>query len=196
MRIKSSVFHTSARDLASAPAWDRPEFAFIGRSNVGKSSMVNMLANSKGLAKVSATPGKTRLLNFFVMNGEWSLVDLPGYGYAKVAKSEKVDFLEAAGDYLERRPNLRRVFVLIDSRLPPQRIDLDFTAWLGGRGVPFSLIFTKADKQSAAKTRSAVAAFLAAMADPAAGPLETILSSSKDGTGRGEILHAIGAALE
>lgn len=196
MRIKSSVFHTSARDLASAPEWDRPEFAFIGRSNVGKSSMINMLANSKGLAKVSATPGKTRLLNFFVMNGEWSLVDLPGYGYAKVAKSEKIDFLEAAGDYLESRSNLRRVFVLIDSRLPPQRIDLDFTAWLGGRGVPFSLIFTKADKQSAAKTRASVAAFLAAMAEPAGGPVETILSSSKDGTGRGEILYAIGAALE
>ncbi len=195
MQIKSAVFHTSARDLASAPEWDRPEFAFIGRSNVGKSSMINMLANRQGLAKVSATPGKTRLLNFFIMNEVWCMVDLPGYGYAKVARSEKIDFLESAGDYLEHRPNLRRVFALIDSRLPPQRLDLDFTSWLGGHGVPFALIFTKADKQSAAKTRASIENFLAAMAEPAGPPPEVIVTSSKDNIGRGEILHAIAADL-
>ena len=149
MKIKSATFITSARGLADCPVWDRPEFAFIGRSNVGKSSLINLLANQHSLAKVSATPGKTRLLNFFLMNDSWSLVDLPGYGFAKAAKAEKFDFNQMAGDYLEQRENLRRVFVLIDSRHPPQRIDVDFTTWLGGSGVPFSLIFTKADKQSA-----------------------------------------------
>ena len=129
MQIKSAIFHLSARNIQSAPEWDRPEFAFIGRSNVGKSSMINMLSNKDGLAKVSATPGKTQLLNFFVMNDNWSLVDLPGYGYAKVAKSEKINFNESVGDYLEHRENLRRVFALIDSRLPPQRIDLDSVSY-------------------------------------------------------------------
>jgi GTP-binding protein len=152
MKIKSAVFKMSAKNLEAAPDWERPEFAFIGRSNVGKSSMINMLSNREGLAKVSATPGKTQLLNFFIMNEHWSLVDLPGYGYAKVAKSEKINFNESVGDYLEHRENLRQVFVLIDSRLPPQPIDLDFVTWLGDCGVPFSLVFTKADKQSAAKT--------------------------------------------
>ena len=154
MKIKSAAFVTSAKGLADSPVWQRPEFAFIGRSNVGKSSMINLLSQRKDLAKVSATPGKTRLLNFFLMNETWSLVDLPGYGFAKTAKSEKFDFNEMIGDYLEQRANLRRVFVLIDSRHPPQRIDVDFITWLGGIGVPFTLIFTKADKQSAGKTRA------------------------------------------
>ena len=131
MQIKSAVFVTSASGLPACPVWERPEFAFIGRSNVGKSSMINMLAHKDALAKVSATPGKTRLLNFFLMNNLWSLVDLPGYGFARAAKSDKFDFNELVGDYLEQRPNLRRVFVLLDSRLTPQRIDVDFTAWLG-----------------------------------------------------------------
>ena len=144
MRINSAKFHISSRDIESAPEWNRPEFAFIGRSNVGKSSMINMLSNKDGLAKVSATPGKTQLLNFFVMNETWSLVDLPGYGFAKVAKSQKINFNESVGDYLNSRENLRRVFTLIDSRLPPQRIDIDFIHWLGGTGVPFALVFTKA----------------------------------------------------
>lgn len=164
MRIKSAEFVTSARNLAECPDWAYPEFAFIGRSNVGKSSMINLLAKRDALAKVSATPGKTRLLNFFLMNQAWALVDLPGYGFAKAARSEKFDFNERAGDYLEQRANLRRVFVLIDSRHEPQRIDLDFLAWLGGTGVPFSLVFTKTDKQSPSKTRANTALFLETLA--------------------------------
>ena len=196
MQIKSAVFSISARDLQSAPDWNRPEFAFIGRSNVGKSSMINMLSNKDALAKVSATPGKTRLLNFFVMNESWSLVDLPGYGYAKVAKSEKLDFGQAVGDYLEQRENLRQVFVLIDSRLTPQPIDVDFVNWLGDCAVPFALIFTKADKQSPTRTRAAVEAFLAAMPGHLAGVPQVVISSSKNRTGRIEILKLIEKGLE
>ncbi len=195
MQIKSATFHVSARNVAGAPAWELPEFAFIGRSNVGKSSLINMLSNKDGLAKVSATPGKTRLLNFFIMNGSWSLVDLPGYGYAKVAKSEKVDFNESAGDYLEKRENLRRVFVLIDSRLTPQRIDLDFISWLGETGAPFALVFTKADKQSPTKTRIATENFLASIPEHLQGVGSVIISSSKNGSGRGDILRLIGQEI-
>jgi len=191
MQIKSAVFNISARDLQSAPDWSRPEFAFIGRSNVGKSSIINMLSNKEGLAKVSATPGKTQLLNFFVMNESWSLVDLPGYGYAKVAKSEKINFNESVGDYLEQRENLRQVFVLIDSRLPPQQIDIDFVSWLGGCAVPFVLVFTKADKQSLAKTDATIQLFLASMPDHIAMTLPVITSSSKNRTGRIAILKLI-----
>ena len=191
MQIKSAIFHMSAKNLQSAPDWKRLEFAFIGRSNVGKSSMINMLSNKDGLAKVSATPGKTQLLNFFVMNETWSLVDLPGYGYAKVAKSEKINFNESVGDYLEQRENLRRVFVLIDSRVPPQRIDLDFVNWLGGCAVPFALVFTKADKQTVSKTQAAVEAFLGAMPEHLSGVPPVIISSSKTRKGRIEILKLI-----
>ena len=196
MQIKSATFHISARDIGAAPEWGRPEFALIGRSNVGKSSMINMLSNKKDLAKVSATPGKTQLLNFFVMNETWSLVDLPGYGYAKVARSEKSKFNQSVGDYLETRGNLRRVFALIDSRLPPQRIDLDFIHWLGECGVPFALVFTKADKQSPTRTQVSVDAFLAAMPEHLKRIPPVIVSSSKDRTGRIAILKLIQQGLD
>lgn len=196
MQIKSATFHVSARSIEAAPEWNRPEFALIGRSNVGKSSMINMLTNKAGLAKVSATPGKTQLLNFFVMNDAWSLVDLPGYGYAKVARSEKSKFNESVGDYLETRGNLRRVFALIDSRLAPQRIDLDFIHWLGESGVPFALVFTKADKQSPTRTRANADTFLAAMPEHLKGTAPVIVSSSKDRTGRIAILRLIEQGLD
>jgi len=195
MQIKSAVFNMSARDLHACPDWSRPEFAFIGRSNVGKSSMINMLTNKDALAKVSATPGKTRLLNFFVINDNWSLVDLPGYGYAKIAKSEKINFNESVGDFIEQRGNLRRVFVLIDSRLPPQPIDLDFIAWLAGCAVPFTLVFTKADKQSPAKTRANAEVFVQSVAELLSITPPVILSSSKNRSGRVEILKSIEHAL-
>ncbi len=195
MQIKSAKFITSAQGLADCPVWDRPEFAFIGRSNVGKSSMINLLAHKDALAKVSATPGKTRLLNFFLMNEQWSLVDLPGYGFAKTAKSEKFHFNEWIGDYLEQRSNLRRVFVLIDSRHTPQRIDVDFTAWLGGTGAPFTLVFTKVDKHSASKTQSHIALFLATIAPHLASVPEVLTSSAKSGAGRNDILRIIGQAI-
>ncbi|MFK7851791.1 MAG: ribosome biogenesis GTP-binding protein YihA/YsxC [Akkermansiaceae bacterium] len=196
MQINSATFHISARDIETAPEWNRPEFAFIGRSNVGKSSLINMLSNKAGLAKVSSTPGKTQLLNFFIINNTWSLVDLPGYGYAKVAKSQKMNFNESVGDYLETRGNLRLVFTLIDSRLPPQRIDLDFIHWLGEAGMPFSLVFTKADKQSPTKTQTNVDAFLAAMPKHLRGNPPVIVSSSKDRTGRVPILKQIQQRLD
>ncbi len=194
MQIKSAIFNMSARDLQSAPDWARPEFAFIGRSNVGKSSMINMLSNKEALAKVSATPGKTQLLNFFVMNESWSLVDLPGYGYAKVAKSEKINFNESVGDYLEQRPNLRLLFVLIDSRLTPQAIDVSFVSWLGECKIPFALVFTKADKQSPAKTKASIQVFLESI-PPHLTALPPIISSSKSRAGRIEILKMIEHAL-
>ena len=124
MKIKSAVFETSAPDLKSCPNWNRPEFAFIGRSNVGKSSLINLLAGQRTLALVSDKPGKTKLINFFIMNGSWCLVDLPGYGYASTSKQDRFGFNVAVADYLEHRETLRAVFVLIDSRLPPQQIDL------------------------------------------------------------------------
>jgi GTP-binding protein len=193
MKIKSATFVTSAKGLVDCPPWERAEFALIGRSNVGKSSMINLLTGKNALAKVSASPGKTRLLNFFLINESWSLVDLPGYGFAKAAKSEKFDFNEMAGDYIEGRPNLRRVFVLIDSRHPPQRIDLDFTHWLIGVNRPFSLIFTKADKQSAAKTRANIELFREALGQlqTAPSPPPVHISSAKSGDGRDAILNSI-----
>src|SRR5476649_1044357 len=125
MKIKSAVFNVSAPDLKSCPKSPLPEFAFIGRSNVGKSSLINMLAERRELAKVSVTPGKTKLINFFIINDTWTLVDLPGYGYAEAAKWKRNAFNKAVGDYLGQRKNIFCVFVLIDSRLPPQRIDLE-----------------------------------------------------------------------
>jgi GTP-binding protein len=195
MQIKSAEFITSALNLADCPEWAHPEFAFIGRSNVGKSSLINLLANRHSLAKVSATPGKTRLLNFFLMNKTWSLVDLPGYGYAKVARGEKFDFNKMAGDYLESRPNLRLAFVLIDSRHKPQQIDLDFLEWLGGAGTPFSLVFTKSDKQSPAKTKAAIELFMETLAPLVPALPEALPCSVKTKDGRSSILHAISRVM-
>jgi GTP-binding protein len=196
MRIKSAGFVKSARSLEDCPEWEAAEFCFIGRSNVGKSSLVNLLCNRDSLAAVSGTPGKTRQLNFFLVNEEWSLVDLPGYGYAKTARTEKYDFNELAADYIEQRRNLRQVFVLIDSRLEPQRIDLDFLTWLGGTQLPYMLIFTKADKQSPTRTRANAAVFLEALAPRVPALPEILFSSAKDRSGREEILGAIGRYLE
>ena len=195
MQIKSATFVTSARGVPECPAWDLREIAFIGRSNVGKSSLINMLANKDALAKVSATPGKTRLLNFFLLNDKWCLVDLPGYGFAKTAKSEKFDFNAMVGDYIEQRANLRHVFVLIDSRLTPQRIDIEFIAWLGGTGVPFSLVFTKVDKQSTAKTRVNIALLQECLAPRLATTPDILTSSVKTRAGRPEILRCISQLL-
>ena len=196
MQIRSAEFVTSATGLSGCPDWGLPEFALIGRSNVGKSSLINMLAGRGSLAKTSATPGKTRLLNFFLINRTWGLVDLPGYGFAKGPKTERFDFNELVGDYLENRENLRQVFVLIDSRLPPQRIDLDFIDWLGGVGAPFSLLFTKTDKQSASKTRAAMAAFREAATPLLRGEVDVQTTSAKSGDGRRDVLQRIESLLK
>lgn len=196
MKIKSAEFKTSATDLRSCPQWSLPEFALIGRSNVGKSSLINLITERRELAKVSDAPGKTKLLNFFVINGNWSLVDLPGYGYAKISQERRAGFNEAVADFLSRRSNLRQVFVLIDSRLPPQAIDLDFLRWIESCAVPYALIFTKSDKQSASQTRASVERFVAALGAWRATPPDVLVTSSTSRKGRTELLSYIGAALD
>lgn len=195
MTIRSAHLLTSSPDLASCPPPELPEFAFIGRSNVGKSSLVNMLTRVKGLAKVSATPGKTRLINFFTINKSWNLVDLPGYGYAKVGRKDRAKFSSFVADYLKNRPNLECTFVLIDSRLEPQEIDLDFLHWMVGCGLPLVLVFTKADKLSAAAAQANIDAFLLRLKEITPDDPLFLLSSSKLGQGRKEILALIADAL-
>ncbi len=153
MKIKSAEFVVSALSPESFPQTSFPEFALIGRSNVGKSSLVNLLTERRGLSKVSTTPGKTVMINFFKINGSWFLVDLPGYGFAKVARSRREDFNDLVATYIETRPNLACLFVLIDARLPPQPIDLQFIEQLSSVAVNFALVFTKIDKQSPTRTR-------------------------------------------
>jgi len=148
MTITSAEFISSYADVRKCPSPDKPEFAFIGRSNVGKSSLVNMMTNSKTLAKTSAKPGKTQTINHFLINKEWYLVDLPGYGYAQVSKSLRQGFGSIIEGYVLKRENLSCLFILIDCRLDPQKIDLSFINWVGSKGVPLALIFTKADKLS------------------------------------------------
>ena len=146
MDITSAEFVISNTEVARCPAPDKPEFAFIGRSNVGKSSLINMLTHRKSLAKTSSTPGKTQTINHFIINKKWYLVDLPGYGYASVSKSTKAGWNQMITAYFHGRENLACTFVLIDSRLDPQKIDIDFINWLGGAGVPIALVLTKIDK--------------------------------------------------
>ncbi len=146
MKITSAEFVMSNSDVGKCPREPLPEYAFIGRSNVGKSSLINMLMNRKGLAKTSGRPGKTQLINHFRINGNWFLVDLPGYGYAKVSKKEKKTFQRYITDYFRKRQQLVCGFVLVDIRHEPQQIDLEFMEWLGSNAIPFALIFTKADK--------------------------------------------------
>ncbi len=195
MKIKSAQFAVSAPDLASCPRSVLPEFAFIGRSNVGKSSLINLLTEKPDLAKVSDLPGKTRLINFFTINGNWTLVDLPGYGYAKVAREDRLEFNTAVRDYLGQRANLRCVFALIDSRLEPQAMDLRFVHWLGSHSLPFVLVFTKVDKQSAQSSRNTMERFRQAMAQSTDARPRTFATSITTKTGRSEILGFIEQSL-
>ena len=148
MKIKSVSFVVSNTDHKKCPEDGLPEFAFIGRSNVGKSSLINLLTGNKKLAKTSSTPGKTQLINHFVINDQWYLVDLPGYGYAKVSKSARSNWEKFIADYLTNRKSLMNIFILLDSRLEPQKIDLEFINWCGEKQLPFVLVFTKIDKLS------------------------------------------------
>ena len=191
MNITSAIFHCSAPDLDSCPDESLPEFAFIGRSNVGKSSLLNLLAGKDGLARVSTTPGFTRLINIFKMNKTWRLVDLPGYGYAHLARKDMAQFNEAVAEYLQHRPNLRRVFALIDSGLPPQKIDVEFVQWLALNAIPFVLVFTKTDKVKPAKVQANIAAFNERIAEWCQ-PLPKIFNCSTTARhGRGELLGFI-----
>jgi GTP-binding protein len=146
MKILTAEFISSFADVSKCPSPDKPEFAFIGRSNVGKSSLINMLTNSRKLAKISVTPGKTQTINHFLINASWYLVDLPGYGYASVSKSTRAGFGAMIENYILKRENLTCLFILLDSRLPPQPIDLDFIEWAGSKNIPLALLFTKIDK--------------------------------------------------
>jgi len=159
MRLLRVAFISSAPDLGACPKDGLPEFAFIGRSNVGKSSLVNMLTSRRGVAKVSSTPGKTRLINHFLVNEAWYLVDLPGYGFAKISQTLRKKISEMINSYILKRKEMKCVFVLVDSRLEPQKKDLDFISWLGEKGIPFFILFTKVDKLSAVELDKSIARF-------------------------------------
>ena len=165
MEVKSAEFIISNSDYRKCPDTTLPEYAFIGRSNVGKSSLINMLTNNKNLAKTSVKPGKTQLINHFLINKQWYLVDLPGYGYARIAKTSRQKWQKMIQDYFLKRKQLINVFVLIDSRIEPQKIDLEFINFLGENGIPLSIIFTKIDKQKQREVVAYVAAFKRALSD-------------------------------
>ncbi len=197
MKITSAEFIISAPALGQCPPAHRPEFALIGRSNVGKSSLINSLVGRKGLARVSEVPGKTQLINFFEINQAWRLVDLPGYGYAKVAKTQRHSFNVAVHDYLKERQNLRCVFVLIDANVPPQEVDLDFLRWLAETEKPFVLVFTKTDKLSQPKLEASRHAFTKAIEGWWGDEAPDLLNySSRTGTGRSQLLQVIQGCLK
>lgn len=186
--IKKAEFVVSNTDPTKCPKPDRAEIAFIGRSNVGKSSLINMLTGVKELAKTSQKPGKTQLVNHFMINERWYLVDLPGYGFAKVSKDRKVKWEKMISTYLTTRSNLCGVFVLIDSRLEPQTIDLEFVNWCGEQNVPFVLAFTKADKQSKSQTDKNVKAFLNKMEEIFGEYPDYFVTSAEKSGGKEEVL--------
>ncbi|PWG81864.1 ribosome biogenesis GTP-binding protein YihA/YsxC [Pararcticibacter amylolyticus] len=191
MQIQSAEFKCSNTRTEKLPPPVLPEYAFIGRSNVGKSSLINALTAKKGLAKTSQTPGKTQLINHFLINENWYIVDLPGYGYARVSQKTREEWERFIRYYLRNRENLQCVFVLIDSRIDPQKADLDFCFWLGENGIPFVLAFTKADKQSKIKTTHAVDAFKKALLKYFEEIPPLFVTSSETKEGREEILDFI-----
>ncbi|HET9056543.1 MAG TPA: ribosome biogenesis GTP-binding protein YihA/YsxC [Chitinophagaceae bacterium] len=191
MIIKSAIYIISSPDYTKCPKPDRPEYAFIGRSNVGKSSLINMLCNNQKLAKTSASPGKTQLINHFIVNDEWYLVDLPGYGFAKVSQSNRRRWEQMIENYLRKRENLTHVFVLIDSRHTPQKIDLEFINQLGKWEVPFSLVFTKTDKSTQKEVAINIKNFLTEMRKSWQFLPRHFISSATKKTGRKEILAFI-----
>ena len=196
MQISKAEFRCSSERIAQVPKDDLRDIAFIGRSNVGKSSLINMLTGRAGLAKVSGTPGKTHLINHFRIDDAWYLVDLPGYGYARTSKSLSDGFAKIITDYVLRCEKLHFLFVLVDIRLEPQQIDLRFIEMLGEHGVPFGIVFTKADKLSQTQARRSVDRYKAALAEQWEELPPMLVSSSANGTGRDEILAFIGECLE
>jgi len=186
--IKQAKFLISNTDVKRCPAPDRPEYAFIGRSNVGKSSLINMLVGQNSLAKVSVRPGKTQLINHFIVDESWYLVDLPGYGYAKIAISVKEKFQQLISRYILDRENLYCLFVLIDIRHNPQKIDIEFITWLGENQIPFAIIFTKADKLGKVTAAKNVAVYTQELKNLWEELPPVFVSSSLDGSGREEII--------
>lgn len=191
MIINSSEFVVSSSDYRKCPESELPEVALIGRSNVGKSSLINYLVRKKDLAKTSSTPGKTLLINHFLINGKFHLVDLPGYGFAKVSKVEREKLRKMIEGYITFRPQLHNVFVLVDSRHAPQDIDLDFMRWLGESGVPFSIVFTKADKQSATRLQENVESYKAKLLEEWESLPPIFVTSSEKKQGGEDILEYI-----
>lgn len=191
MIITKSEFSVSSPNIQLCPKDTKPEYAFIGRSNVGKSSLINMLCNHKNLAKTSATPGKTLLINHFIINNEWYLVDLPGYGFAKRSKTVQQKLEQMITSYILQREQLVNVFVLIDIRHEPQAIDIDFINWLGQSSIPFSIVFTKADKLSSSKVATTAAAYMDKLKETWDELPPYFISSSETKRGRDEILDYI-----
>ena len=191
MDIKTAEFTLSSPRESMCPKDTKPEYAFIGRSNVGKSSLINMLSRNKKLAKTSSTPGKTLLINHYLMNREWYLVDLPGYGFAKRSKTEVAKLDQMIRGYILEREQLVNVFVLVDIRLEPQKIDLEFINWLGVSSIPFAIIFTKADKLSESKVKANVDAYVKTMLETWEEMPPYFITSSDNARGREEVLNYI-----
>ena len=193
MIIKTAEFVISNTDYRKCPQDGKPEYAFIGRSNVGKSSLINMLANRKGLAMTSSTPGKTMLINHFVINDEWYLVDLPGYGYARRGKENRERLRAIIEDYILEREQMTNLFVLVDSRLEPQKIDLEFMDWLGENAIPFAIVFTKADKLGTGRLQMNIEAYREKLLETWEELPPIFITSSEKGQGRDELLNYIEA---
>ncbi len=191
MEIKNATFVVSNSDYRKCPDTRLPEYAFIGRSNVGKSSLINMLTNNKSLAKTSVKPGKTQLINHFLINKTWYLVDLPGYGYARTSKASRMEWQAMINDYILNRETLANLFVLIDSRIPPQKIDIEFINYMGAHGVPLIIIFTKTDKQKQSETAATVNNMKRVLSETWEKLPEMILTSSVTRTGRNKLLDRI-----
>lgn len=191
MIIKSAEFVISNTDVKKCPASTLPEYAFIGRSNVGKSSLINMLTQRKGLAMTSQKPGKTQLINHFLINNEWHLVDLPGYGFARVGQSNRERLKSIIEDYILEREQLTNLFILLDCRHEPQKIDLEFIEWAGENGVPFALVFTKADKLSKGKLTSNIEAYKQTLLESWEELPPIFITSSEAKEGRDELLNYI-----
>ncbi len=191
MEINSAKFVISNTDLKKCPTGNLPEYAFIGRSNVGKSSLINMLTNRKGLAMTSSTPGKTMLINHFLINDNWYLVDLPGYGYARRGKKGQEQLKKIIENYILEREQMSNLFLLIDARHEPQAIDMEFMEWLGENGIPFSIVFTKADKLKGGKLRSNINLYISKLKEQWEELPPYFASSAETRLGRDEILNYI-----
>lgn len=191
MKIRSAEFAISNSDVKRCPSDQRPEYAFIGRSNVGKSSLINMLLDRKGLAKTSGTPGKTLLINHFLVNGEWWVVDLPGYGYAQRSKESRENLTRIIEDYVLEREQMTCLFVLVDSRLKPQQIDLEFMEWLGENDVPFAVVLTKMDKLKTNEAQKNVSQYKKAILTIFEELPPMFMTSSENKRGREELLNYI-----
>ncbi len=191
MEIKKAVFKQSASSIFGCPKPTLQEYAFIGRSNVGKSSLINMLCNNNKLAKVSATPGKTQLINHFIINDSWYLVDLPGYGFAKTSKDNRAKFETIIYDYCKKRETLVCLFILIDSRLPLQRIDFEFMSWCGENEIPFSIIYTKADKNSKSELARNIKSIETELLKEWEEMPNTFITSAEKKAGKEEVLEFI-----